>query len=95
MYCLAYFLLGILPWQNQEAKTKEEKYRKIKERKIENPPEILCKNLPQELLVMLQRTRQLRYDEKPNYELYYGMIKQCMVRNNLKGDLEYDWDLKK
>lgn len=45
-YVTIYFLRGSLPWQGLPAKTKQEKYRKIKDAKIANTPEILCKSLP-------------------------------------------------
>ena len=41
---------------------------------------------------MMQYTRQLRFDEKPNYEYYYNLMKQCMAGNNLKNDSVFDWE---
>lgn len=45
-YLLVYFMKGELPWQGLKAKTKKEKYKKIMEKKIASPPEVLCENLP-------------------------------------------------
>eukprot|EP00919_Chromeraceae_sp_WS-2016_P041815 GHVR01099592.1.p1 GENE.GHVR01099592.1~~GHVR01099592.1.p1 ORF type:complete len:148 (-),score=4.73 GHVR01099592.1:154-597(-) len=67
LYCLIYFLYGKLPWQNQKANTKKEKYEKVMGKKIENSPEILTKNLPYEFFLMLKHVRGLKYEEKPNY----------------------------
>lgn len=41
-HMLFYFLRGNLPWQGLPAKTKDEKYRKIKEKKIETQIDTLC-----------------------------------------------------
>ena len=46
IYALIYFLKGKLPWQKIPIKTKEEKYKKIMEIKINTPIEELCKGLP-------------------------------------------------
>jgi len=41
-----YFLRGELPWQGLKGKTKQEKYVKIMEKKIEATPDFLCKGYP-------------------------------------------------
>jgi hypothetical protein len=35
-------MIGSLPWQGLKAKTKQEKYDRIKEKKQETPVETLC-----------------------------------------------------
>jgi len=45
-YILIYFLKGRLPWQNQKAKTRQEKYEKVLEIKTSIPADVLCKGLP-------------------------------------------------
>lgn len=45
-YVLIYFLKNRLPWQGIEGTTKEEKYKKILEKKLLIPTETLCKDLP-------------------------------------------------
>lgn len=37
-FCMAYFLLGVLPWQNLKADNKDEKYKRIMEKKMEYRP---------------------------------------------------------
>ena len=37
-----------LPWMNIKAKTKKEKYTKIKDKKIEVTPDLLCEGLDEE-----------------------------------------------
>jgi serine/threonine protein kinase len=49
-YVLVYFLKGILPWQG--IKGYQDKYEKIKEKKLQIPSEVLCKNLPGKIYVI-------------------------------------------
>lgn len=47
-YILIYFLKGVLPWQGLAGKTKDEKYDRIKDKKISTTVETLTKGLPEE-----------------------------------------------
>lgn len=48
-YVLIYFMKRRLPWQGIEGTTKEEKYKKILEKKLLLPTETLCKDLPSKI----------------------------------------------
>ena len=52
-YVFIYFLKGSLPWQNQQGKDRNEKYEKIKEKKISTPFDVLCRGLPYEFQLYL------------------------------------------
>lgn len=45
-YLLVYLLKGELPWQGLKAKNKKEKYKKIMDKKIEETPDAICKDIP-------------------------------------------------
>jgi hypothetical protein len=62
------------------------------EKKIEYRPEVLCKNMPPEMLLMLQHIRALRYDEKPNYDLLRNLLKECMQHNEIENNNYFDWN---
>lgn len=47
-YVLVYFLRGSLPWQGLKAATKNQKYEKILEFKINTSLDALCKGIPGE-----------------------------------------------
>jgi molybdopterin converting factor small subunit len=49
------------------AKTKKEKYDKIKESKVETTVESLTKNYPEEFNKYLTYCRNLKFEEKPDY----------------------------
>lgn len=90
-YILIYFLRGKLPWQRINAKTKEEKYKKIMEKKIEMKPDILCQGLPDEFKQYFKYVRELQFTEEPNYELLLGLLNNAMKKNNIKNDCKFDW----
>jgi len=90
-YILVYFLKGKLPWQRIKANTKEEKYKKILEKKIEISSNELCKGLPKEFENFLEYTKQLKYEERPNYNKLRKLLDNIMKRKNYNYDYIYDW----
>ena len=66
-YIFIYFMKGNLPWQGLKAKNMKEKYEKIKEKKISTSLDDLCKNLPEEIKVFLSYSRELKFDQRPDY----------------------------
>lgn len=45
-YVFVYFFKGTLPWQGMKAKTKQEKYNAILDKKIGTSLDVLCKGMP-------------------------------------------------
>ena len=62
-----YFIRGGLPWQGLPAKTKEEKYEQIKIKKAVTSIEDLTQGYPKEFQQLLNYSRKLKFDEKPDY----------------------------
>ena len=99
-YLIIYFLRGNLPWQGLKIKSKEDKYKKILDKKKETSSKDLCINFPDEFREFVEYTRNLDYEEEPAYEKYrnkfYNLI--CNKRGE-SFDYVYDWttesDLKK
>lgn len=90
-----YFLKGTLPWQGLPAKTKEEKYRKIKEKKIETSVEQLAIGLPEEFATYLQYVRSLRFQDRPDYAYLRGLFQELYVAEGYdKQDPVFDWSSK-
>lgn len=94
-FILIYFLKGSLPWQGLQAKNKESKYDKIKEKKINTTIESLCRGIPEEFSIYLHYCRNLKFEEKPDYAYLRKIFKDMMHRNNYELDFNYDWVLKK
>ena len=68
-YVLMYFLRGELPWQGLKVKSKEDRYKKILEKKKEVSSEELCKNFPHEFFEYVDYTKKLEYEENPDYDM--------------------------
>jgi len=94
-YVLVYFLLGELPWQGLKAKNMKEKYEKIMEKKISTPIEVLCKGFPEEFQVFIHYTRDLRFEDRPDYGFVKKLLKTIMEREKIEIDYNFDWIIKK
>ena len=99
-YVLMYFLRGNLPWQGLKIKSKEDRYKKILDKKKETTSEQLCKNFPEEFKEYLEYSRNLEYTEQPKYDKlknkFYNLVCSKMGESF---DYVYDWttenDIKK
>ena len=90
-YVLLYFLRGSLPWQGQKAKNKDERYQKILNIKMETTASELCKNFPEEFTKYVDYTRNLGYEEEPDYNMLRNLLDTVMKRENYDFDYIYDW----
>ena len=91
-YVLMYFLRGRLPWQGIPVKNKEERYRKIMEKKIETSAEELCQGFPEEFTNYIHYTRNLEYEQDPDYGFLKGLFLNVLKRGGFVVDCYYDWD---
>jgi len=91
MYVLLYFLKGKLPWQGLPVKGKAEKYKKIKDMKMETEIEELCKGLPLGVQSLLTYPRNLNFEEKPDYNHIRQLLKDIAIENNFSLDNTFDW----
>lgn len=90
-YVLAYLIRGGLPWMGIHAKTKEEKYSKILEKKKYYEVDTLLKNSPKELWDYINYCKQLEYEQEPDYEYLTGLFKN-IIFNILKEKIDYKYD---
>ena len=90
-YMLYFFLKGKLPWMGLKEKNKEDLDRKILEKKLETTEEILGKDLPIQFCEFLTYSKNLKYDEVPNYNLFKGKMMEVICAGNNKFDKIYDW----
>jgi len=67
-HMLMCFLRGTLPWSGLQAKTQEEKYRKIREKKEQTPLDELCADHPGAFRVFLEKARGLEFTDRPDYQ---------------------------
>lgn len=85
-YILLYFLKGSLPWQGLAGKNKNDKYDRIKEKKIQTTIEQLTRNSPEEFSKYLQYCRNLRFEEKPDYNYLRNLFRGLMERSGYSND---------
>ncbi len=95
-YVLVLFLKGSLPWQGLRDDGIGEKFHKIMEKKLQIPVEILCLNLPQEIIFYLKYVKSLRFEDKPDYDLLRGffinILCTCQTLYDIDKDfLKFDW----
>lgn len=94
-YVLIYFLRGELPWQGMKAKTMKEKYEKIMEKKIASPIDVLCKGFPEEFASFINYTRELKFDDRPDYGYLRRLFKQISEKEKFELDFVFDWVLRR
>lgn len=94
-YVLVYFLRGELPWQGMKAKTMKEKYEKIMEKKIATPVDSLTKGFPEEFSTFINYTRDLKFDDRPDYGFLKRLFKTIADRDKLEFDYAFDWVIRK
>ena len=94
-YVLVYFLRGELPWQGMKAKTMKEKYEKIMEKKISTPVDSLSKGFPDEFVTFINYTRDLKFDDRPDYGFLKRLLKTIADREKIDFDFVFDWVIKK
>lgn len=79
-HMLVYFLRGLLPWSGLEAKSKQEKYRKIKEKKETTKLSELCSGFPECFETYLAYSRNLGFMERPDYNMLRKLFRDERVR---------------
>lgn len=88
-YMLIYFLKGVLPWQGIKRKTEEEHFIEIGDRKIITNLDKLCSDLPKQFKEYIKICRELRFDQKPDYELLKNLFLTSAKENKI--DMRYEW----
>ena len=94
-YVLMYFLRGSLPWQGIPGKTKDERYKKILQKKNDTSAQELCEGFPEELAIFIDYVKSLTFMEVPDYNYLRQLLKNILKKNKFYIDFYYDWDKEK
>ena len=94
-FVLKYFNRGSLPWQGLPAKTKKEKYEKIRDKKLSTSIETLTKGYPEEFTIYMNYCRSLKFEEKPDIGYLRKLFKDLFYRMGYEYDFVFDWMVKK
>mmetsp|Transcript_77331 Transcript_77331/g.165821 ORF Transcript_77331/g.165821 Transcript_77331/m.165821 type:complete len:344 (+) Transcript_77331:135-1166(+) len=90
-HMLMYFVRGSLPWSGLQAKTQEEKYRKIREKKEEVALDDLCGDYPTAFKVYLRTTRHMDFQERPDYQGLRKLFKDLRDQVGPLEDQDLQW----
>ena len=90
-YTLIYLLKGNLPWQGIKVNSGESRDQKILEFKRSIPVEELCNNMPHEFIDYINYTRNLKFEEKPDYDYLKKLLYNVLDKNKYEFDFWYDW----
>ena len=94
-YVLLYFLRGNLPWQGLKVNKKEDRYKKILDKKRLVSSKELCIGFPDEFCQFVDYCRNLKFEEEPDYDYLKGLLKKVMIDNDFVLDFIYDWSEKR
>ena len=95
-YILVYFMKGNLPWQGIKAINAQEKYEKIKKKKMSTSLDTLCQGLNNSFKVFIQYARDLKFEDRPDYSYLKAILRKMCEKAHLTFDYnKYDWILKK
>ena len=89
VYNLIYFMKGELPWSSLYH-TEE-----IKSKKISTSLDELFEGLPEEFKEILKYARNMKFEERPDYEFIKGLLQKVIEKNNIDiNAVKYDWVIK-
>jgi len=88
-YMLIYFLKGNLPWQGLKRKKGDDQAEMIGDVKLCTNLDKLCEGLHENFKKYIKMCRDLKFDEKPDYEV----MKQCFtdIADEEDLELEFQW----
>ena len=92
-YMLIFLAKNTLPWINAEnLKTYNIKIiKEIIKIKEKITPDKLCQGLPEEFTEFIKYSKNLHFDEEPNYEYLKGLFMSVLSKNNYKNDFIFFW----
>ena len=91
-YMLIYFLKGSLPWQGQVLNNPKRKYDRIKQLKYDIPLKDLCAGYPDELVKFIQYARDMKFEDKPDYNYLRNLLRKAAANNGLVfNPSKFDW----
>ena len=94
-YVLMYFLRGNLPWQGLKLYKGDDRYKKIYEVKKDTSAEELCIGYPRQFCEYIRYTRNLSFEQEPNYDYLRKLIYNVMNKYEYNFDFLFDWGLNK
>ncbi len=94
-YILLYFLRGSLPWQGMKINSREDRYKKICEKKRKTSSCELCKGFPNEFEMFVNYVKKLDFTEVPDYDYLRQLLLHILEKNKDCVDFYFDWNKEK
>ena len=94
-YVLMYFLRGNLPWQGLKLYKGDDRYKRIYEVKKNTSAEELCAGYPRQFCEYIRYTRNLTFEQEPNYDYLKQLIYDVMNKYEYNFDFLFDWGINK
>ena len=95
-YVLIYFLNGHLPWERIKNRNKQERYKLILNMKKKISEENLVGDKNNiEFIKFVKYCRNLKFEEKPDYDFLRGLMINCISKNIKSVDDFYNIDINK
>jgi len=91
-FVLVYFLKGSLPWQGVKPTGKQDKYAAIMEKKMTMSFQELCQGIPEEFATYLDYTRNLGFDEEPDYRYMRWIFQNLFRKKKFDNDGCFEWN---
>ena len=89
-YMLIYLLKGSLPWQGLKSGNKGQRINRIGEEKLMVDLNKLCHKLPDCFLRYIKYTRNLEFDERPDYDFLIDILEHFAHENSII--IKYFWE---
>jgi len=86
-----YFLRGKLPWSGLPGKTTAARYNRIKEVKEQTDLGVLCRGCPNEFRTLLSYSRNLQFQEKPDYDMLNHLMHDVDQREGPFPEHGFEW----
>lgn len=65
------------------------------EKKIASPIDVLCKGFPDEFASFINYTRDLKFDDRPDYAYLRRLLKSIADKEKFELDFMFDWVMMK
>jgi hypothetical protein len=89
-----YFLRGSLPWQGLKIDKKDDRYKRIYEKKKSTTAEELCLGFSNEFCEYINYTRNLTFEQEPDYNYLRDLLRKIISDNHFDPKTLFDWDTK-
>jgi len=93
-YIIIYLFTGTLPWKGIKGNNNKHTQKLIYEKKVNINLKNLCNNLPNEVYKYMSYCKNLEFYQQPDYDYLRNLFYKLMLKNNIKKDNNYDWNIK-